>query len=543
MKTCRSIDALSRDTASAHTALENNFDKDAIRDKLEIQQQATALGTQAVTTYMDSKLDAARKQAREEMAAAGQLDGLSEEEIKKKIEASETFKTADKEYGIGSTFWTTGTAATGLLAGVLGGNVQSGAAAATAPLLAKMIKEATAGKGEAGEVARIALHTLASAVLAKAQGGDSTAGAVGGFIAAAGAKAFALAIYGKDADRLAPDEKMVILNLVAALGAAGGGAVTGNTQGMVSAGNAARVEVENNSLKGDEYRDNVKQSAEWWKQQVRGKLGENIASQLANGLINFASETGDMAMLGGDTAFDLMAALATCATGDGYCSQAKSDLAKKDAAAASMLNAIMNGEAWEGIKSTAIKAANGDQRALENVAGILSGTLVPGKILLSGSSTTKVVVKPNELKGGAGGNWNVLDEIADPNVVKQTTPTGCGGACGEMLLKDRNVFVDQTQIGTGLKSPEQLARDLTQNGGSSWSGGFVGFEAYDALNKTGSWSAMMWDQGSKIGHWVVVKGSDSKGHISIYDPWKGTSYKMTEKDFKETWNGNAVFNQ
>lgn len=112
-----------------------------------------------------------------------------------------------------------------------------------------------------------------------------------------------------------------------------------------------------------------------------------------------------------------------------------------------------------------------------------------------------------------------------------------------MLLKDRNIFVDQTQIGTGLKSPEQLARDLTKNGGSSWSGGFVGFEAYDALNKTGSSSAMMWDQGSKIGHWVVVKGTDSKGNVSIYDPWKGTSYKMTDKEFKGTWNGNAVFNQ
>ncbi|MFP1814182.1 VENN motif pre-toxin domain-containing protein, partial [Lonsdalea quercina] len=47
-------------------------------------------------------------------------------------------------------------------------------------------------------------------------------------------------------EELAPDEKMVILNLVSALGAAGGGLATGDTSGMVSAGNAARVEVENN---------------------------------------------------------------------------------------------------------------------------------------------------------------------------------------------------------------------------------------------------------------------------------------------------------
>ncbi|MFP1878559.1 VENN motif pre-toxin domain-containing protein [Lonsdalea quercina] len=47
---------------------------------------------------------------------------------------------------------------------------------------------------------------------------------------------------------MAPDEKMVILNLVSALGAAGGGLATGDTSGIVSAGNAARVEVENNAL-------------------------------------------------------------------------------------------------------------------------------------------------------------------------------------------------------------------------------------------------------------------------------------------------------
>jgi len=37
--------------------------------------------------------------------------------------------------------------------------------------------------------------------------------------------------------------------LHSALGAAGGGLATGDTSGMVSAGNAARVEVENNSLR------------------------------------------------------------------------------------------------------------------------------------------------------------------------------------------------------------------------------------------------------------------------------------------------------
>jgi len=55
-------------------------------------------------------------------------------------------------------------------------------------------------------------------------------------------------LYGKDADELNPDEKMVVLNLVTAIGAVGGGVVSGDTSGMVSAGKAAKVEVENNYL-------------------------------------------------------------------------------------------------------------------------------------------------------------------------------------------------------------------------------------------------------------------------------------------------------
>ncbi|XQS18722.1 VENN motif pre-toxin domain-containing protein [Citrobacter telavivensis] len=370
------------------------------------------------------------------------------------------------------------------------------------------------------------------------------AGAIGAITASAMTDHLVSALYGKDVSQLTADEKRLVSSLVTIAGGLAGSAVTDGDLSMAAlASNTAKVEVSNNSLAGDKARESVKQSAEWWKEQIRDRLGENTASQLANGLVNLAAETGDLAMLGGDTAFDVIAALATCATGDSYCSQAQSDIAKKDAAAANVLNGIMNGDAWEGIKFTLIKAASGDQNALENIAGIISGVLMPVKVLPGGSTTGKVTVKPVTPKVGAGGNWNVLDEIANPDVVKQTTPTSCGGACGEMLLKDRNIFVDQTQIGTGLKSPEQLARDLTKNSESSWSGGFVGFEAYDALNQTGSWSAMMWDQGSKIGHWVVVKGTDSKGNVSIYDPWKGTSYKMTDKEFKGTWNGNAVFNQ
>jgi filamentous hemagglutinin len=40
---------------------------------------------------------------------------------------------------------------------------------------------------------------------------------------------------------------------------------------------------------------------------------------------------------------------------------------------------------------------------------------------------------------GAGGNWQIIDEISDPNIIRQENDLSCGSACGEMLLKDRGI--------------------------------------------------------------------------------------------------------
>ncbi|RDT51759.1 hypothetical protein DXF93_24775 [Escherichia coli] len=65
-------------------------------------------------------------------------------------------------------------------------------------------------------------------------------------------------------------------------------------------------------------------------------------------------------------------------------------------------------------------------------------------------------------------------------------------------------------------------------------------DAY-SLNSTGSWNAMMWDSGNKVGHWVVVKGTDDLGNVIINDPFKGTRYTMTIDEFKDTWNGYSDY--
>ncbi|EOG5457238.1 hemagglutinin repeat-containing protein [Cronobacter turicensis] len=243
-KQTQDVAELSRDTTHAHKALENNFDKASIQDKLDIQNQASALGTQALDAWRQSQLEAGKDKIRAAMQARGELDGLTDAQINDKIAQSDQYKEVDKQYGVGSDFWRNGSAITGLLAGALGGNLKGGMAAGAAPYVAGLIKSAANGS----EPARIALHTLASAVLVKAQGGNAAAGAAGGFVAASSSAALSLAFYNKKPEELSPDEKTVVVNLVAALGAAGGSMAAGNSTGIGSGANAARVEVENNAL-------------------------------------------------------------------------------------------------------------------------------------------------------------------------------------------------------------------------------------------------------------------------------------------------------
>ncbi len=160
-------------------------------------------------------------------------------------------------------------------------------------------------------------------------------------------------------------------------------------------------------------------------------------------------------------------------------------------------------------------------------------------------SIEKTLIKNNggkEVLAGAGGNWNALDEVTSPDVVTQSTPTACGAACGVMLLKDRGVLASQIDLGTELTSMNSLAQKLNSVD-SGWVGNAVDSSSFNALNKTGSWSAMMWDSGSKVGHWVVVNGVDDAGRVIVKDPFQGTQYRMEVEKFKEVWNGHSVYKQ
>lgn len=113
--------------------------------------------------------------------------------------------------------------------------------------------------------------------------------------------------------------------------------------GALLAGPAGKTTAENNSLTGDKVRESLKQGNEWWKQKVRNTLGENLVSQVTNGILNAVAETGDVALFAGDSVFDATATVVTCGLGDSYCQQANiSDLNKKDQVVSNAVKVVSN---------------------------------------------------------------------------------------------------------------------------------------------------------------------------------------------------------
>ncbi|PXW43874.1 filamentous hemagglutinin [Erwinia sp. AG740] len=584
------VSGLSRDTAGANSgSLNPIFDKEKVESKLQQAQLMSDIGAQALDIASTEGAIAATKAANDKVAAASAAErrakgselaqaspnkAITQDDITQALYQSyydEAMRTSP--YGTGGAVRQGIQAVTAALQGVLAGNMAQALTGAAAPYMAEAIHRATTdAAGNTDVAANTLAHALLGAVVAQASGNNALAGAAGEAGGELAAHTLIEALYpGKKPSELNEEQKQYISTLATIAGGLAAGVVGNTGADAVQGAQSAQVAIENNALNSQD--EKKRQDAKWSLPYLEGEKKVQAEKLIDN--LNAKSDAFDTAI---DAACKNLTS-AQCqgmrqqlaAMGKSYDEQLDGqyigtmrsvykDGAKEvddlmwqyataDAKAEREANVNRLAENWDISKEAAdtlytAMAGIHTTAAIAGAAYGMKGFNEPATVNPAGNISA---FDANEIrfstKAGAGGNWNVLDEIADPNVVKQSTPTGCGGACGEMLLKDRNIFVDQTQIGTGLKSPEQLARDLTKNAGSSWSGGFVGVEAYDALNKTGSWSAMMWDQGSKIGHWVVVKGTDSKGNVSIYDPWKGTSYKMTDKEFKGTWNGNAVFNQ
>jgi len=237
------VSQISRDTAAAENVLKDKFDVQKAEGSLTIQREMAVLGQQAIQQTFDALKKQEKEQERNKLKNDAAFNKLSEADQKKALDKID--QNVEEKYGIGSDLQIAAQAISGLFAGLAGGNVSGAVAAGAAPLLAQMVKQVSQGN----EPMRVLLHTLASGLIAKAQGGSTIGGVAGGLTAGMLSYNDALShlLYGKDASELSADDKMLIANIVTLAGAAAGGAVDGSA-GVGSGASAGRTEVENNAL-------------------------------------------------------------------------------------------------------------------------------------------------------------------------------------------------------------------------------------------------------------------------------------------------------
>ncbi|MFA9499534.1 VENN motif pre-toxin domain-containing protein, partial [Mannheimia sp. E30BD] len=316
-------------------------------------------------------------------------EGKTKEEIAQhpeykalKQDLNDKQQTFDNAYGTGSKTKRAVDAVTAALQGLAAKDVGQAAVGLASPYLNAEIKKYTEGDTQANLIA----HALLGAVEAAVTGNNVLAGAAAGAGSEAAAKVITETLYkGKTTEQLTEAEKQNVVFLSQLAGGLASGLIGDSTQSAAVGADIGKRAVENNSLVVDRLRENKKADAEQWKLKVREKIGNNTASQFINGVIDVVEEGADSALFVGDTVFDTFALLTTCAVGDSYCNQAKIDLAGKNQAVSNTLNALMTGEYWEGIKAVAKQAYEGDQQALENFSGILTGLLLPTKVLPNNS--------------------------------------------------------------------------------------------------------------------------------------------------------------
>ncbi|HDL7092678.1 TPA: VENN motif pre-toxin domain-containing protein [Yersinia enterocolitica] len=369
---------LSRDVEHANNALSPTFDKEKEQNRLREINLIGDIGNQVADIARTQGKIAEEKALKDPKAIQAAKEALAENgnltPTNKQL-VEQIRNTASASYGTGSDLQRAIQAATAITQGLTGGNLGQALAGGSAPYLAHEISKYLPADQSLG--ANLIAHAVLGAVVGHFSG-NATVGAVSAFTAEAAAPAIIKAM-GWDKDSLTEKQKQTVSALATLAAGLAGGLVGDSSSSAVAGAQAGKNAVENNSLSGDHGRESMKQAAESLKNQIRDKLGEGTTSSIANAIITALADTGDTALGGGDYALDYVMALASCATGDSYCTQALNDLAGKNQAAADTVKALIQSETWSAIAESAKKAYDGDQMALEATGGMLAGLFLPGK--------------------------------------------------------------------------------------------------------------------------------------------------------------------
>ncbi|SDZ34247.1 hemagglutinin repeat-containing protein, partial [Pseudomonas sp. NFIX28] len=232
---------LNRDTANANKKLDKPDEK-AMRERMDLITSSVALAQSIGNTIATDKIREAEdansdtaKTARQKLLDKG-IANPTTEQVKQQVQ---------QDYGVGSSFQRTTQAVTAIVQGIAGGNIGAAVAGASAPYLARTVKEMTEGDTAANLMA----HAVLGAVLARAGGNSALAGAGGAVAAEVTAKLIRSQLYGGVSnEELTPEQKQTISVLSTLAAGIAGSAVGKDALNAVAAAQVGKNAVENNLL-------------------------------------------------------------------------------------------------------------------------------------------------------------------------------------------------------------------------------------------------------------------------------------------------------
>ncbi|SDS13035.1 hemagglutinin repeat-containing protein [Pseudomonas trivialis] len=230
------VATLSHDVEHANGSISPIFDKEKEQKRLRQVQLIADIGTQTVDiVHTQGELNA-NKAAREELARQN-IDNPTSDQI----HASAAYKKIMADYGVGGDYPRVAQAVTAALQGLVGGDIGSAIAGASAPYLAQVIKKTTGDNAALNTMA----HAVLGAVVAQAQGNSALAGGAG----AATGEYIAHQMYpGVATADLTQEQKETVSALSGLAAGLAGGIAGGDLGGAVTGAQAGTNAVQNNYL-------------------------------------------------------------------------------------------------------------------------------------------------------------------------------------------------------------------------------------------------------------------------------------------------------
>jgi filamentous hemagglutinin len=230
------VATLSHDVEHANGAISPIFDKEKEQKRLRQVQLIADIGAQTVDiVHTQGELNA-KEAGRKEL-----IDKGIDQPTKEQIAASDAYKKVMADYGVGGDYPRVAQAVTAALQGLVGGDIGSAVAGASAPYLAQVIKKTTGNNDALNTMA----HAVLGAVIAQAQGNSALAGGAG----AATGELIAHQLYpGTATADLTQEQRETVVALSGLAAGLAGGVAGGDLSGAVTGAQAGTNAVQNNYL-------------------------------------------------------------------------------------------------------------------------------------------------------------------------------------------------------------------------------------------------------------------------------------------------------